>query len=117
MAVRWKLTPLLLDYFWRSSWAREDYKPFATKLAETVWEYTRQLDIHSADYCELLTVCVRLFALAGKVDDALKIRRDLMGEIGQAAVDHYNRRNYELSEQMIDLVLVDDPKALEDAVI
>jgi tetratricopeptide (TPR) repeat protein len=102
--------PLLLDYFWRTSWAREDYKPYAKKLAEAVWDYAKTFSTNSAEFSELLPVSVRLFALAGDAERAQKIRADLFGELGEAAVDHYNRRNYELAEQFIDIVLSIDSK-------
>ena len=100
--------PLLLDYFWRTSWSREDYKPYAKRLAEAVWDYAQTLAVNSAQFCELLPVVVRLFALAGDQGKALEIRRDLLGELGEAAIDHYNRRNYELAEQFINTVLSED---------
>ncbi len=100
--------PLLLDYFWRTSWTREDYKPHAKRLAEAVWDYAKTLARNSAQFCELLPVAVRLFALAGDQEKALEIRRDLLGELGEAAIDHYNRRNYELAEKFIEIVLSED---------
>lgn len=97
--------PLLLDYFWRTSWSREDYRPHAKSLAEAIWDYARTFAGNSAEFCELLPIVVRLFALAGDQEKALKIRSDLLGELGEAAIDHYNRRNYELAEKFIDIVL------------
>ena len=100
--------PLLLDYFWRTSWSREDYKPYAKNLAEAVWEYARSFPTDSVQFCDLLPICVRLYALSGDMDRAKAIRRDLLGELAEAAIDHYNRRNYDLAEQFIDEVLSAD---------
>lgn len=102
--------PLLLDYFWRTSWAREDYRPYAKNLAEAVWDHARTFATESVQFCELLPISVRLFALAGDIQKAKGIRQDLLGELGEAAIDHYNRRNYDLAEQFIDLVLSTDSK-------
>lgn len=100
--------PLLLDYFWRTSWSREDYKPYAKSLAAAVWDYARTFASNTAEFSELLPISVRLFALAGDQAKAQEIRHDLLGELGEAAIDHYNRRNYELAEQFIDMVLAVD---------
>jgi hypothetical protein len=78
--------------------------------AREIWSYTRQLEVESQGFVSLLPVSFRLFALAGQIDEAIRIRRDLSGELGHAAILHYNRRNYGLAAQYIDLVLQQDPR-------
>lgn len=101
---------MLLDYFWRTGWERDDYKLRAKSLAEAIWEYSKTFTPNSVEFSELLPIAIRLFALAGDVETARKIRYDLLGEITEAAIDHYNRRAYDIAEKFIDIVLEGDPK-------
>ncbi|MFA4846312.1 MAG: TIR domain-containing protein, partial [Patescibacteria group bacterium] len=103
------LHPLFVDYFWRAGLHRKDYQSRAELLGRETWDHTRKLDVQSADFVALLPIAFRLFALAGRIEEATRIRRDLSGELAQAAILHYNRRNYEVASQYMDLVLEQDP--------
>ena len=102
--------PLLVDHFWRNHLHRKDYQDMANSLAETVWKYTKGLDTSSVEFSRLLPTAFRLFTLAGHIDRALEIRKDLMGELMQAAILHYERRDYTLSDQYIQHVLEAEPQ-------
>ena len=102
--------PLLVDYFWRNHLHRKDYKDMANSLAETVWQYTEKLDTSSVEFSRLLPTAFRLFTLAGRIERALQIRVDLMGELTQAAILHYDRRDYTLADQYIQHVLEGEPQ-------
>ena len=102
--------PLLVDYFWRNQLHREDYKDLADSLAESVWAYTQKLDTSSVEFSRLLPTAFRLFTLAGDLDRALRIRVDLLGELTQAAILHYDRRDYQLADEYIQHVLEGDPQ-------
>lgn len=101
--------PLLLDYYWRSHWSREDYKPIAKALADAIWEHTQSHEIGTAEFGELLPVVVRLYGLAGQFEKAIGIRSDLLGELFDAAISHYHRRNYDLAETYLQYVIDCDP--------
>ena len=103
------LHPLLQDYYWRTHLHREDYKTGAERLGRAVWQYATNLDKTSVEFNVLLPATVRLYALAGQLDEALKLRSDLLGELAQAAITHYDRRNYELADQFLQHVLNFDP--------
>ena len=100
--------PLLLDYYWRSHWSREDYMPMANALADAIWEYTQSHDIGTAEFGELLPVVVRLYGLAGDIEKAIEIRSDLLGELFDAAINHYRRRKYDLAETYLQYVIDGD---------
>lgn len=101
--------PLLRDYFWRTHLHRQDYKSAAMPLAEAVWGYTKNLETASVEFSTLLPATFRLFALAGRLDLALRIREDLLGELREAAILHYDRRDYALADEYIQHVLNSDP--------
>ena len=100
--------PLIDDYFWRSHLNRDDYKQKAQTVAARVHQHLRSLPTESEDFITLLPAVFRLYALAGMLEEAYEVRRDLRGEVANAAIIHYNRRNFDLAEMFIRQVLDDD---------
>ena len=69
-------------------------------------EYFDQIASESPEYVALVPTVFRLYVLSDNLERAHQIRRDLTGELSQAAITHYNRRQYQLAESCIQLVLV-----------
>jgi tetratricopeptide (TPR) repeat protein len=65
----------------------------------------------SPEYASLLQVAFRSYALAGEIEKATALRRDLSGELEATAMTLYNRRDYPLADRYISLVLDADPKS------
>lgn len=101
--------PLIEDYFWRSQLSHNDYRKKAETVAGAVHGYLSSLSMESETFVVLLTAVYRLYVLAGMLEEAHSIRRDLKGELASAAITHYNRRNYNLAETFIEHVLDEDP--------
>ena len=101
--------PLIDDYFWRSHLSHVDYQEKAEVVAAKVYQYLQSLPTETAGFITLLPAVFRLFALSGDLVEAHKVRRDLSGELANAAIIHYNRRAYDLAESFIRVVLDEDP--------
>ena len=99
------LHPLVADHFWRSYFGREDYAGRVRPIVRVLHEYLDTLPTVSPDVVALLPVVVRLYALSGMYERARQLRWDLVGGLSQAAIIHYNRRQYDLSERFIRIVL------------
>ena len=102
--------PLVGDYFWRSHLDRADYREQAGAAAAAVRAHLDDMPNDSAAFVRLLPSVVRLYALSDNLQAALSMRRDLVGELAQAAITHYNRRNLHLAEAFIQEVLAVDPQ-------
>ena len=102
--------PLVADYFWRSHLDSEDYKLSAARAAAVLHEHLREIPTEAPEFIRLLPTVYRLYLLSGDLNTALGIRRDLMGELAQAAITHYNRRQFALAERFIEEVLIADPQ-------
>jgi len=74
-----------------------------------VWEYTRGLALTSVEFSKLMPAAFRLFAIAGHLEEAKRLRRDLMGELEEAALVLYERQDYDLAAEYISQVLDEDP--------
>lgn len=101
--------PLIDDYFWRSHFNHVNYQKKAEAVAERVHKHLQSLPTEAASFIALLPAVFRLYALSGDLDKAHEVRRDLGGELANAAIIHYNRRAYDLAESYIRAVLNDDP--------
>lgn len=104
--------PLLGDYFWRARLHRSNYRETAREAAVEFSAYLDTLDAQGKDaleFVKMLPVVLRLYALAGELELARAIRRDLNGELAQAAITHYDRRQYDLADRLIQYVLDDYP--------
>ncbi|MGA2482834.1 MAG: TIR domain-containing protein [Candidatus Acidiferrales bacterium] len=101
--------PLFRDLFWHRL-HRSDYQKQARQLAAALRRQLSTLKMGSPEYAELLPVTFRLLAIAGDFGAAAALRRDLSGELAEAAIILYNRRNYALADQYIGHVLEGDPK-------
>lgn len=101
--------PLLSDYFWRSHLDHDDYTKRAHQVVSVVHDYMEEVSADPSRLVMLLPAVCRLYALAGELDRAQKVRHGLTGELSQAAITHYNRRKYRLAEDIIGLVLEAEP--------
>lgn len=102
--------PLFRDFYWHRL-HRSDYRKKSTALAEALLARLDRLAKSSAEYASLLQVAFRSYALAGEIDKATALRRDLSGELEATAITLYNRRDYPLADQYSSLVLDADPKS------
>ncbi|MCY4578111.1 MAG: tetratricopeptide repeat protein [Chloroflexi bacterium] len=99
------LHPLFSEHFWRTHLDHGDYRERASIAAEAVNRYFSGLSKNSGSYVPLLRAIFRLYALSNRLEEAFKIRRDLTGELAQAAITHYNRRQFALAESFINELL------------
>ena len=106
--------PLFQEFYWHRL-HRSDYKQLSPLLAEALRIYLDGMDKASSEFVSLLPVIFRSYALAGELDKATAMRRDLSGELEATAITLYNRRNYLLADQYITFVLDADPGNFEDA--
>jgi tetratricopeptide (TPR) repeat protein len=101
--------PLFREFFWHQL-HRGDYQTLSIRVAEAVRAHLDTLEKTSPEFAPLLLVAFRCYALAGQLDKASALRRDLSGELEATAITLYNRRNYILSDEYIQHVLDDNPR-------
>ena len=101
--------PLFREFFWHRL-HRSDYRAMATSLAGAVKSHIDELDKASPEFASLLPVAFRSYALAGDLEQATALRRDLSGELEATAITLYNRRNYSLADEYIQHLLDENPK-------
>ena len=106
--VNIEIHPLFQEFFWHRL-HRSDYQDRARRLAHILRTHIASLDRTSREFVSLLPATFRLFALAGDLEAATALRRDLLGELEATAITLYNRRNYALADQYIDHVLAANP--------
>ena len=102
--------PLFRDFYWHRL-HRSDYRKRSIALAEALRARLDRVAKESPEYASLLQVAFRSYALAGEIEKATALRRDLSGELEATAMTLYNRRDYPLADRYISLVLDADPKS------
>lgn len=102
--------PLVEDYFWSIGLHREDYQSRAAEVASAMLAETRRADPGSTSFVNAVHAAFRLFAIAGRIEDAWQIRSDLHGQLLEAGITLYHRREYPLAKQYLEMVLESDPK-------
>lgn len=101
--------PFVAEYFWRSHLHSDGYQDSALALALALRDHLATIGIKDREYIRLLPVCFRAFALANRLPEAMGLRSDLTGELSEAAIFHYYRRDYALAAQYIETVLEHEP--------
>ena len=105
-----RLHPLVSDYFWRSHLDREDYRQNSLNAADALARYVSATPADSRMFILLLQAVFRLYATSGDLHKARSIRSDMIGELSNAAIMHYNRRQFDLAEAFIGEVLTAEPQ-------
>jgi tetratricopeptide (TPR) repeat protein len=103
------LPGLLRDHYWRQVNCRADFRRIAGDLANLARKQLTSSIEGSRDYVFWLSQACRMLFLCGKFDEAIKLRRDLIGELSASAFDIYHRREYELALQYCEEYLKADP--------
>jgi len=99
--------PLFQDFYWHRL-HRSDYRQRSLDLAEALRVRMDGMDKATPQFASLLPVIFRSYALAGELNKAIALRRDLSGELEATAITLYNRRDYQLADQYISHVLDGD---------
>ena len=107
--------PLFRDFYWHRL-HRGDYRKRSIALAEALRDRLDRVagdspERASPEYASLLQVAFRSYALAGEIEKATALRRDLSGELEATAITLYNRRDYPLADQYVSLVLDGNPRS------
>ena len=81
----------------------------AEVAAAVLHGYFTELPVEAVAKIEVLRAVVRLYALAGMYSKAQVVRSDLTGELAHVALTHYHRRQYDLAERFVEVVLENNP--------
>ena len=101
--------PLFQEFYWHRL-HRSDYRQRSIDLAEAVKLRLEGMDRTSPEFASMLAVAFRSYALAGELEKATALRRDLSGELEATAITLYNRRDYQLADQYVSHVLNASPR-------
>lgn len=111
--IRVKLHPLVSDFYWKQARSAPEFTSTALKIAQHSASRLSRTKTGSPQYVTLLATACRTFLLAGRPEEAFKLRRDFIGELKIAAVELYQRGEYELSLRYCDEYLTHDKQDFE----
>jgi predicted Zn-dependent protease len=103
------LHPLVSNFYLKLARSSPNFKPFAERLSQISTEKLSALNSTNKNYIFWLTTSCRLLLYSGKLNEAKQLRHDLIGEIKNAAIKLYQKRDYETSLTFCDDYLQSRP--------
>lgn len=91
------LHPLVNDFYLRLARNSPNFKKITEKLSEIAKEHLKNLQTTDKNYVYWLTNACRLLFYCGKQNESFQLRRDLIGELKEAAIKLYQRQDYSTS--------------------
>lgn len=101
--------PLVQDYYYRSISNGTEFISITKRIAVLAKRRIELVQVGSPLHSKLLPCVFRLVALSGKYNEALELRRDLLGYLGQVVRDLYDSREYKLALSYCEHILDDNP--------
>lgn len=108
-----QLHPLVNEFFAKGFRRRSDVRTHLSILADLSAGYLKTLTPGGPLWTESLMMSFRLMVTAGRIEDALRLRRDLHGVMYESAVHLYQERQYDEAYRYFDQVIAADPSDLE----
>lgn len=108
-----KIHPLIQDFYWKVIRSDNKFKEYSSALADFCKQTLSKTKIGTIDYVHWLTNSCRLLFMCGKIDESRALRKDLIGELRTAAIDLYQREEYDLSLKYCEEYLDDEPNDFE----
>lgn len=91
------LHPLVADFYWKQARLAPDFKEVTGRIADYARNQLHTVQADSEEFLHWLVMACRSLFLCGRPDDARSLRADLVGEIKVAAIELYQRQEYDLS--------------------
>jgi len=88
------LHPLVNDFYLKLARTSPNFIPFTKKLSEIAKSHLSSIDTTNIKYVYWLTNACRMLFYCGKHEEGKLLRRDLIGELKNAAIKLYQRQDY-----------------------
>jgi len=91
------LHPLVNDFYLRLARSSSNFKTITNSLSDIAIDHLNILQITDKTYVYWLTNACRLLFYCGRSEESRALRRDLIGELKDAAIKLYQRQDYSTS--------------------
>ncbi len=108
-----KLHPLISDFYWKQARAAPDFRPLVSRIADHAKEVLKHEKKDSVRFVNWLATACRALFLSDRAAEALAVRRDFSGELKLAAIELYQRGDYEISLRYCEAYLQHDASDFE----
>jgi tetratricopeptide (TPR) repeat protein len=103
------LHSLVSDFYWKQARSSPDFKQTTDRIADYASEQLKTAPVDSEDFLHWLVMACRSLFLCGRASEARQLRSDLIGELKVAAIELYQRQDYDLSLKYCEEYLAADP--------
>ncbi len=112
-ASRVKLHPLISDFYWKQARAAPDFRRLVSSIADHAQAVLKQEKPDTVRFVNWLATGCRSLFLSDRAAEARRLRSDFSGELKLAAIELYQRGDYELSLKYCEAFLADDAEDFE----
>jgi len=109
------LHPLLSDYYWKQARAITNFEALAVSIAERAKKRLHSLAATESGYDQWLALGCRMLYIANRPAEAFALRNDFIGELKVAAIELYQRQEYDRALKYCEEFLKSDPADFEIA--
>jgi tetratricopeptide (TPR) repeat protein len=107
------LHPLVSDFYWKQARSGPDFKSLVTQIANYARKIVTTEQATSARFVNWLATACRALFLCDRPGEAIKLRSDFKGELKIAAIELYQRKEYETSLEYCNQYLAYDGSDFE----
>lgn len=108
-----KLHPLVSDYYWKQARASPHFETLVSRIADHAKEALAREKPDSVRFVNWLATACRALFLSKRPNEAKALRRDFSGELKLAAIELYQRGDYQTSLKYCEAYLEEDPSDFE----
>lgn len=108
-----KLHPLVSDFYWKQARSGPDFKTLVTNIADYSRSILKKEKANTPRFVGWLATACRSLFLSDRPEEAYKLRSDFVGELKVAAIEMYQRGEYETSLSYCEAYLSHDSQDFE----
>ena len=108
-----RLHPLVADFYWKQARSAPDFRTIVSRIADHALRVLKLEKPDTVRFVSWLATACRTLFLSDRAAEALALRRDFSGELKLAAIELYQRGDYDISLRYCEAYLEHDATDFE----
>jgi tetratricopeptide (TPR) repeat protein len=108
-----RLHPLVADFYWKQARAAPEFRTIVSRIADHALGVLKREKPDTVRFVNWLATACRALFLSDREAEARALRRDFSGELKLAAIELYQRGDYDISLRYCEAYLEHDPTDFE----
>jgi len=108
-----RLHRLISDFYWKQARSAPDFRNLVSRIADRAQDMLKHEARDTVRFVNWLSTACRTLFLSDRAAEARRLRRDFSGELKIAAIELYQRGDYQLSLKYCEAFLEQEPEDFE----